>query len=276
MSSSDGSLRRALSLGERAERPEISAVPSGAGLGPVARRAWITAASDRFDGVRILVVDAHRLFAEAIGTALSTQGFDVCPPAATASEALMTARDRMPEVVMLGTTGGDADASELGRAILQELPDTRVVVLTTAGDPDAVRDALRAGFAGYVMKDAPLSQLLATIDAILSGQVVVPHRLARAAAGARSPEERRAQHLAAQLTGRELEVLALLASGVRGEDMADRLSISSNTVRTHIQNVLSKLGVHSRLEAAAFALQHRIVPGPAAPDGATSLGDGLA
>jgi DNA-binding NarL/FixJ family response regulator len=221
---------------------------------------------DHFAGIRVLIVDPHRLYAEAVGAALAARGFDVSGPATTAAAALSVTRVDRPDVVLLDLGLPDDHGTALGRRILEEVPDAKVVVVTSARDPEAVAEAIRAGFSGYVMKDVPMSEFISTMHAVLSGQVVLPHLLAPAAAGATTPEQRRATRLAEQLTGREREVLALLARGLSGDEMATRLSISLNTVRTHIQNVLSKLEVHSRLEAAAFAHQHRLVPDPRTTD----------
>jgi two-component system nitrate/nitrite response regulator NarL len=143
--------------------------------------------------------------------------------------------------------------------MIAELPGTRVVLVAASDDPGMVRDAMEAGIQGYVTKDTPLAQLISTIWAVLADQVVVPHSLASAAAGARSPEERNAVLVARQLTERERDVLILLARGKKGSRIAQELSISPNTVRTHVQNILTKLQVHSRLEAVAFAARHGLV-----------------
>jgi two-component system, NarL family, nitrate/nitrite response regulator NarL len=92
---------------------------------------------------------------------------------------------------------------------------------------------------------------------------VIPRQLATAVGGARSAEDRHAALLGGQLTEREREVLALLVDGASGADIAERLTISTNTVRTHVQSVLTKLQVHSRLEAATFAVRHGLVAAPA-------------
>jgi DNA-binding NarL/FixJ family response regulator len=152
---------------------------------------------------------------------------------------------------------GDGGAS-VGARILAALPDTKVVAVTALHDPSAVTEVVRAGFSGYLTKDSTIDRLVASIRAILSGEVVISGRLARAATGARSEDERDALFRAQQLTAREREVLQLLAEGASSEQVADRLSVSSHTVRTHVQNTLAKLQVHSRLEAATFAVRYGI------------------
>jgi two-component system, NarL family, nitrate/nitrite response regulator NarL len=103
---------------------------------------------------------------------------------------------------------------------------------------------------------------VSSIQAVLNGNVIMPKQLARAAAGDQSPEEQHAAMLVKQLTDRERQVLQLLAEGSSGVQIAARLAISPNTVRTHVQSILTKLQVHSRLEAAAFAVRHGLIRTP--------------
>jgi two-component system nitrate/nitrite response regulator NarL len=143
-----------------------------------------------------------------------------------------------------------------GRRILEEHPEAKVVALTALLSPATVREAVRLGFHGYITKDTPVSRFASSLRAVLDGQVVFPRRLASALG---RPRDDGFDLLAAQLTARELEVLGLMAEGLSGTDIARKLGISTNTVRTHIQSILTKLQVHSRLEAVAFALRRGLV-----------------
>jgi two-component system nitrate/nitrite response regulator NarL len=167
-----------------------------------------------------------------------------------------------PDLVLLDLALPDANGVDVGRQILEHLPDAKVIAVTALQDPGVVGDAMRAGFHGFVTKDTSLADLLPNLRAVLSGQVVLPHRLAATSVGRHSPEQTTAALLAAQLTARERDVLALLVDGIAGAQIARRLSISPNTVRTHVQSILTKLQVHSRLEAAAFAVRHKVVDAP--------------
>jgi two-component system, NarL family, nitrate/nitrite response regulator NarL len=209
--------------------------------------------------LRILIVDDHRLFADALRASLEGQGMDVVAVATNASEAFAAVRRERPNVVLLDLGLPDMSGVQVGVKLVQERPESKVLALTALNDARAVREALRAGFHGYLTKDIPMSQLVSSIRAAVEGQVVIPHRLARAATGARSAEEQTAGLLAEQLTSREREVLGLLVAAARGDEIAKLLSVSPNTVRTHIQSILSKLGVHSRLEAATFAIRNGLV-----------------
>ena len=147
----------------------------------------------------------------------------------------------------------------MGQTIRERFPQVRVVALTALNDARAVQEALRAGFSGYLTKDTAVPQLVSAIQAARDGQIVMPPQLARRATGIVSNEDVEASLLAEQLTRREREILTLLVRGLSGDEIAARLHISPNTVRSHVQNILSKLGVHSRLEAAAFAVRHDLV-----------------
>jgi two-component system nitrate/nitrite response regulator NarL len=156
----------------------------------------------------------------------------------------------------------DQSGLVVGRTLLHEYPDMKVLALSALDDPAAVREALRAGFHGYVVKDTPVERFMNAVEAVLSGQVVVPPVLAPRVAGARSAEEETVTLLVSQLTPRERQVLQLLVEGASGQAIAHALGISPNTVRTHVQSVLTKLQVRSRLQAASFAIRHGVVAGP--------------
>ncbi len=207
--------------------------------------------------VRALIIDDHVLFAEAIKPALASSGVEVVGVATTGAEGLRAVAELRPELVLVDLGLPDQSGLSVGRAIAAEHPEVKVLALTALEDPRAVREAIRVGFHGYLTKDTPVARFVQAVHAALGGQVVMPRRLAMRQA--RSAEEETARLLASQLTAREREVLALLAAGATGREIAARLSISRNTVRTHVQSILTKLQVHSRLEAAVFATKHRLL-----------------
>jgi two-component system, NarL family, nitrate/nitrite response regulator NarL len=211
---------------------------------------------------RVLIIDDHRLFSEVIRSTLEGMGMQVLAAVTTGVEGIDMARRHRPEVVLVDIGLPDESGLSVGRKILEELPETKVVAVTSLIDPRAVAEAVRLGFRGYVTKDTPVNQFVSSIQAVLDGNVVMPKQLARQAAGDRSPEEQHAAILIKQLTDRERQVLQLLAEGSSGIQIAARLSISPNTVRTHVQSILTKLQVHSRLEAAAFAVRHGLIRTP--------------
>jgi DNA-binding NarL/FixJ family response regulator len=211
-------------------------------------------------GVRVLLVDDQRLFADALRLALERLGVVVVGVATTGQEAIEAARRNRPDVVLLDLGLPDLSGLPVGRRIIRELPDAKILAVTAYNDAWVAREAIGAGFHGYVTKDTPMSRFVASITAALSGQFVIPQVLAQAASRATPTDKRTALARAELLSPRELEVLALLVEGASGKGIADQLSIARNTVRTHVQSILVKLEVHSRLEAVAFAIQHGVAP----------------
>jgi two-component system, NarL family, nitrate/nitrite response regulator NarL len=200
------------------------------------------------------------LFAEAIRSALDDAGMDAVGVVTSGRAALAYLEDDRPDVILLDLGLPDRSGLAVGREILDSWPEAKLMVLTALDDPKAVEEAMRAGFRGYLTKDTPVSRFVSSIEAIVAGQVVFPHRFARRGQPAGSGDS--VWLLISQLTPREREVLGLLVEGADGRTIATRLGISRNTVRTHVQSILTKLQVHSRLEAATLAVRHRVVPIP--------------
>ena len=184
---------------------------------------------------------------------------EVLALATNGADAVEAADRHDPEIVLMDVGLPDISGIEAGRRILAKRPGTTMLAVTGMSDSHLVGEAIRSGFHGYITKDTPLPQFVMAIQSALNGHVVLPRKSASRAAGATTEEEEAASLLVRQLTRREMEVLSLLTTGANGGEIAKKLSVSSNTVRSHIQNILTKLQVHSRLEAAAFAVRHRVV-----------------
>jgi two-component system nitrate/nitrite response regulator NarL len=150
----------------------------------------------------------------------------------------------------------------VGQEILESNPEVMVVALSAIDDPRTIAEARRLGFRGYLTKDASVGKLVRTVRAVAKGETVMPF----AGSLPRAERDVAPVYLVTQLTPREREVLELLARGESGASMAQTLDISANTVRTHVQSILTKLQVHSRLEAVAVAVRHSLIelPGTAA------------
>jgi DNA-binding NarL/FixJ family response regulator len=177
----------------------------------------------------------------------------------SAGEALEAVERHRPELVLVDLGLPDRSGLELGPEILEAHPGTKVVALTANEDPRVVAKALRSGFVGYIPKTLPGAAFVRSIESIVEGQLVAPQPLVQADQSARDD---RGSNPIEMLTPRELQVLALLVGGATSEEMAASLSVSLHTVRTHVQNILAKLQVHSRLQATAVALSHGIVKAP--------------
>jgi len=217
---------------------------------------------DEEDTIRALIVDDHTLFAEAVRATLEARGIEVVAVVANGAGALEAVGAHKPDLVLLDLGLPDRSGLAVGADILDQAPDTKVVALTALNDSRAVKEAMRTGFHGYMTKDPPVAKFVEAVLATIQGQMVMPYRLAAHAAGSLSSQEHQAALMADRLTYRELDVLRLLAEGMRGEEIVRKLGISGNTVRTHVQSILTKLQVHSRLEAATFAVRHGIVDPP--------------
>jgi DNA-binding NarL/FixJ family response regulator len=200
------------------------------------------------------------LFAEALRLAIEDLGLSVTRVAATGEEAIAEVDRSMPDVVLMDIGLPDQSGLLAGRTILERHPDAKIIALTALSDRATVDQALRIGFAGYLTKDTPVAEFANAVRSAIDGHLVVPQHLAPTRR--RSQAEAEIALMASQLSPREREVLALLVQGANGRTVASTLRISLNTVRTHVQNILTKLQVHSRLEAATFAVRHGIVQVP--------------
>jgi DNA-binding NarL/FixJ family response regulator len=211
--------------------------------------------------MRVLIVDDHTLFAEVIRQTLEDVGLSVIDIVSLGSEALEVVDRSHPDIILMDIALPDQSGFAAGRAILERYPDAKIVAVTALAERADVEEALRIGFVGYLSKDTSIEQFVHAVRSAMDGHVVMTHRLS---SNGRRPAHLEGQValLASQLTPREREVLALLVEGVSGEVAARKMGISSNTVRTHVQSILTKLQVHSRLEAATFAVRNRLVEIP--------------
>jgi len=212
--------------------------------------------------VRILLAEEQSLFREAVRVVLEHQpDLIVVGETGQGMQATVLAEREQPDVALIDAGLPDADGIRTTAAIIARAPNCRVVLLTECDDESVLIGALEAGAAGFLAKSAPLSDLIDATRRAHKGEVLIPpsllapllSRLVR-----RRREQNDALRQVRKLTRREREILALLTGGADNDGIAQALVISPGTARTHVQNVLSKLGVHSRLEAAAFVLRNGI------------------
>ncbi len=209
--------------------------------------------------MRVLIVDDHVLFAEAIRLTVAAFGIDVVGVATSGEEAIASIAAQAPDLILLDLGLPGEGGLTVGRTILERWPQIGVLAVTALSDRAAMNEALRIGFRGYLTKDTSVAEFATGIRAAANGETILSPRLT---APPTSELERDAALLSSKLTPREREVLALLVEGANGPAAARRLGISRNTVRTHVQSILTKLQVHSRLEAATFAVRHHMVELP--------------
>jgi len=214
--------------------------------------------------IRVLLVDDHQLLVDALSHALEgIPDIRVVAVARSVAEARMAAREQL-DVVLMDYHLPDGTGAEATRAIKSRWPSARVVMLTAVSDDETILESIQAGADGYLTKDRAMSDVVEAVRAAHGGEILLPRAvvfgIARRVAAARERSE--TLPVAEPLTPRELEVLKTLVEGLPSREICARLFIAPNTLRTHTQNIMSKLQVHSKLEAVAFALRHRMVEPP--------------
>jgi DNA-binding NarL/FixJ family response regulator len=221
------------------------------------------------DTIRVLLVDDQALLTDSLARLLAAEpDIDVVGVAATVSEARALSHAPM-DVVLMDYRLPDGTGAEAARSIKARWPDARVVMLTAVADDETVLESIQAGADGYLTKDRAVEDVVATVRDAAAGETLLPRSvilgIAQRVAIARDRGPERPSY--EPLTARELEVLHALAEGMTTPVICERLDISRNTLRTHVQNIMTKLHVHSKLEAVAVALRLRIIDPPRIDDG---------
>jgi DNA-binding NarL/FixJ family response regulator len=205
--------------------------------------------------IRILIVDDHSVVRQGLRMFLSLDPeLEVIDEAVDGAEAVKKAKELKPDVVLMDLLMPVMDGITAIGIIRRELPDTEVIALTSVLEDSSVIGAVRAGAIGYLLKDTESDELCRAIKAAAAGQVQLSPK-----AAARLMREVRAPDSPEVLTERETEVLRLLAQGQSNKEIAHALTIGEKTVKTHVSNILSKLGVPSRTQAALYAVRIGLV-----------------
>jgi DNA-binding NarL/FixJ family response regulator len=212
--------------------------------------------------LRLMVVDDHELYRAGMRTLLVQEGFKVVE-ASSGADALRLARWFQPEVVVMDVNMPGTSGIEATRLLLTEHPRLKVLMLTVTVEDESILDALRAGAAGYLLKDAEISDIVAGIEAAAAGHSAISPRVAstlvRTVRNVSMPSSAMA---VPSLAARERAVLALIAQGYENAEIADRLYVSLSTARSLVSRVFVKLGVDNRVQAATFAVRHELVDIP--------------
>lgn len=208
--------------------------------------------------VRVLLVDDHTLFRSGVRALLARQtSIEVVGEADSGAEGVKLATIVQPDVVLLDLNMPGLSGVETLQLLLQDTPQRAVVMLTVSEDADDLAMALRAGARGYLLKNIDAAFLVTAIQRAAAGESVMSEAMTtklmqqfRAGAAAPLPSDE------ARLTPREREILACLARGESNKEIARRLDLAESTVKIHVQNILKKLGLSSRVQAAVYAVEH--------------------
>jgi DNA-binding NarL/FixJ family response regulator len=214
--------------------------------------------------IRVLLVDDHDVFRHGLAQLLGDEGLAVVAEASSGEASVRLAGELAPDVVLMDLGMPGMSGVEATRAIAAADDAPPVVVLTLSDDDASMLEALLAGAAGYLLKDATLEQIVGAVEAAAAGDAVIPPRVApellrrlRAAEPARAAAD--ADGEAVELSERELEVLRLIVEGRDNAAIAAELYISPNTVKSHVASIFTKLDVESRLQASVQALRRGLV-----------------
>ena len=207
------------------------------------------------DVISVLIADDHPFVRHGLRTYLDTlDDLEVVGEAADGAEAVLLAERLRPDVVLMDLVMPELDGVEATRAIREASPSTKVIVLTSFADDEKVFPAIKAGAAGYLLKDADAAELAEAVRKASRGEALlapsVAARLMQEVAGERPA--------AGGLTERELEVLRLIARGMSNKQIAHELVVSEKTVKTHVSNILAKLHLADRTQAALYAVREGI------------------
>ncbi len=214
--------------------------------------------------IRVIIADDHPMVREGLESMLTTRGIEVVGQASTGREAIDLVKKLTPSVVLMDVRMPDLDGLEATRQLHRELPDLPVIIVTTYENPAYMAKAVSAGAAGYILKGTTRDELLQAVRAVAEGgmlwdrglmQQVVQQTVQDVPAAPPAEEEQ----LVEPLTAREREILALIAQGMNNREIAEALSVTVSTVKTHIEHILAKLQATDRVQAAVWAVRHGYV-----------------
>ena len=206
------------------------------------------------DPIRLMLVDDHRMLRETLKWSMADEGFEIAGEASGGFEAVEVARDIRPDVILMDVTMPEMDGVEATRRIIEERPETRVVMLTMHSDQDIIAAAIRAGASGYLVKDCSFEEVAATVREAMSDEVSpqIAASMLREARGLADGSD-------SVITKREIEVLQLIADGCATSEVADKLFISQKTVKNHLASIYAKLDARDRTQAVLQAVRMGIV-----------------
>lgn len=217
--------------------------------------------------IKVLIVDDHTLFRKGLMNVLEQQdGIDVVGEAKDGQEGINLAKRLRPDVILMDVNMPGRNGLQATRMIREESPDTRIIMLTVSEEDEDLFSAVKSGARGYLLKNLEPDQLIKAIHLVMKGESVLPHNMAtkilmefsRMAKKVDSPAENDMK----PLTPREKDILKLLSSGGSNKEIANELCLSEQTVKIHLKNILKKLHMNNRIQAAIYAYQQGLVTEP--------------
>jgi NarL family two-component system response regulator LiaR len=210
-----------------------------------------------FKPIRVMLVDDHTMVRRGLATFLKAfDDLQLAGEAESGQAAIQLCAKLLPDVILMDMVMPDMDGATTTRAIREQFPQVQIIALTSFKEGELIKNALEAGAIGYLLKDVSADDLVRAIRAAHAGRAT----LSPEAAQALVETANQPPMPGLDLTEREREVLALMVEGLNNTQIAGRLTVSPSTIKSHVSNILSKLGVVSRTEAVTLALRNRIVP----------------
>jgi DNA-binding NarL/FixJ family response regulator len=216
--------------------------------------------SPHSESIRVVLADDHAFFRDGLARILSAAGIEVVAQVADGEAAVQAAVEHAPDVVVMDLSMPGLSGLDATRRLHERAPACRVLVLTVSDSQSDVIDAVVAGASGYVLKDGPMEEVIAAVRAVSAGQALISPPIASMLLGRIRDEVQVDPSVPeVELSGRELEVLSLLAEGRANAEIGEALFISHSTVRNHISSILMKLHVNNRVQAAVRAVRDRML-----------------
>jgi DNA-binding NarL/FixJ family response regulator len=224
----------------------------------------IPAQSSSQEPIRVLIVDDHALFRRGLQMVLESEpDIEVIGEATDGDDALERAEATTPDVVLMDVRMPKRSGIEATRMIKEILPSTQILMLTISDEEADLYEAIKAGAAGYLLKEISIDEVSDAVRAVYQGQSLISpsmaSKLLNEFATMVKRQDERTQLPGPRLTDRELEVLKLVAKGLNNRDIGQELFISENTVKNHVRNILEKLHLHSRMEAVVYAVREKLL-----------------